>query len=139
MIAVDSICSDGPDHHFDLSVAARIDLLQQLSNSNCINSFESLVTPDFINNYLLMSYECCGTAIKLIAEEIHNPSFDEEGIWRVVDASLLTCRAIFLSYEELGCFSRGLDHVGVEKSLSLTLPLLIEVTALLAQFPNAMK
>lgn len=96
---VDLICRDGPTHSFSLSTAAQIELLDVLVTAKFLVDYNHPEKEDWIQHYLPMSLECCGTILDLLSKSnlpttrIHIDEFF--GRVRVLDVCLLVIRAVF--------------------------------------------
>lgn len=96
---IDLICRDGPTHAFSLTTAAQIELLDVLASAKFLVDYDHPEKEDWIQHYLPMSLECCGTILDLLSKS-SLPStriqIDEfYGRVRVLDVSLLVIRAVF--------------------------------------------
>ncbi|KAF0719142.1 Aste57867_1256 [Aphanomyces stellatus] len=124
---VEPICSDGPYHTFNLTVSANIQFLDNFVRlCEFLNHIESASRNQFIETYLYMCYECCGTAVRIAAQEAKDSNSIDEGIWRVIDSTLLVLRAIFARGPN-NYYQNEEDQPYVEEVRNLLVPLLNEI------------
>ncbi|ETV95219.1 hypothetical protein, variant 3 [Aphanomyces invadans] len=123
---VENMCADGPSYDFSLAAEATLTLLERLTVvGNFIDGVDVLWRSTFVENFLAMSFECCGTAVNIIEQACEENSPVDKGIWRIVDATLLILRTIFSS-TQFNVLAPD-DQEEVEGYIAQTMPMLVEV------------
>ncbi|OQR88664.1 hypothetical protein THRCLA_10172 [Thraustotheca clavata] len=96
-MAIESICNDGPDHEATPSLFANLDLLYHLIGAR--SAIQCFSEPEFIQTHLTSSVECLGAAVDILCQGTDGDRSLENALWRIIDGTLLICRAILLSVE----------------------------------------
>ncbi|KAG9414096.1 hypothetical protein AC1031_013303 [Aphanomyces cochlioides] len=131
MSVVENMCSDGPSYNFNLTSEATIDLFAFfVGNNYFLSNVDNETKTEFVDKYLLMCYECCGTAVKILSDDKEVCESDDN-LWRIVDVTLLVMKAIFcsISFDSDEVRHRDSD---VYQVLQMTTPLLFQIVALIA-------
>ncbi|KAF0728512.1 hypothetical protein Ae201684_013696 [Aphanomyces euteiches] len=131
MSVVENMCSDGPSYNFNLTSEATIDLFAFfVGNNYFLSNVDNETKTEFVDKYLLMCYECYGTAVKILSDDKEVCESDDN-LWRIVDVTLLVMKAIFcsISFDSDEVHHRDSD---VYQVLQMTTPLLFQIVALIA-------
>ncbi|RHZ16958.1 hypothetical protein DYB37_005221 [Aphanomyces astaci] len=118
---VERICADGPSHAFGRVDQAKLCLLERFSRS-LLDGVDAASRVVYTEKFMRMCYECCGTAVQIIEQA------SDDGLWRIVDATLLVLGGIFSSHAVDDSTN---DH-DVQACIAETMPMLLQVLDQLA-------
>ncbi|ETV65729.1 hypothetical protein H257_17614 [Aphanomyces astaci] len=118
---VERICADGPSHAFGRVDQAKLCLLERFSRS-LLDGVDDAYRVVYTEKYMRMCYECCGTAVQIIEQA------SDDGLWRIVDATLLVLGGIFSSH----AVDDSTDDDDVQACIAETMPMLLQVLDQLA-------
>lgn len=91
---IDAIFPEGPNHAFTLKVAAQMGLLEHLAAASFLKHYDHPEKEAWINKYLPMCFECCGTGLDLLNSSPDLKAAERSGMMRILDVCLLVVKAI---------------------------------------------